>query len=358
MLLDLCFFSGNNVDIGTRAKSTVTYNPFTLFFINNWAHLEPEFLKFHFKESLVRIRIATLVAASFYAAFGILDAVLIPEKKIIFWAIRYFMVVPVAIGTLVFSFSPRFEKFAQASLFFMCLVGGLGIELMVILARPPVSYSYYAGIILIFITIHTFLPMRFLWASACSWSIVLFYEIIAFWVVDTPVAILINNNFFFVSANILCMLAGYSIELNARRRFFANHLLSLEKAKVSQINQELDLRVKERTRELSFANQQLQKEITDRVAAEDSRMKLEKELNKRHKMEAIGTLAGGIAHDFNNILSAIIGYTELAMDEIKPDAAANTSLNQVLKAGLRAKDLTRQKGYFAGVMESGGVAHE
>ena len=39
-------------------------------------------------------------------------------------------------------------------------------------------------------------------------------------------------------------------------------------------------------------------------------------------MEAIGTLAGGIAHDFNNILTAILGYTELALDDIGQESHA------------------------------------
>ena len=70
--------------------------------------------------------------------------------------------------------------------FFMCLAGGLGIELMVSLADPPSTYSYYAGIILVFITIYTFIPMRFLWAAAYSWVLVGGYEIGALWIVDTP----------------------------------------------------------------------------------------------------------------------------------------------------------------------------
>lgn len=58
-------------------------------------------------------------------------------------------------------------------------------------------------------------------------------------------------------------------------------------------------------------------------------------------MEAIGALAGGIAHDFNNILSAIIGYTELAALN-DASAACAAELNQALIAANRAKDLVKQ----------------
>jgi PAS domain S-box-containing protein len=60
------------------------------------------------------------------------------------------------------------------------------------------------------------------------------------------------------------------------------------------------------------------------------------------KLEAIGSLAGGIAHDFNNILSSIIGYTQLAMDQLPEDSPVQEDLDQVYKAGERAKDLVMQ----------------
>jgi len=71
-------------------------------------------------------------------------------------------------------------------------------------------------------------------------------------------------------------------------------------------------------------------------------IKLEDKLRQAQKMEAIGTLAGGIAHDFNNILSAIIGYTELAEYEIPEGSKTLEKLKEVLKAGRRAKELVKQ----------------
>ncbi|MDD5759911.1 MAG: response regulator [Desulfobulbaceae bacterium] len=72
------------------------------------------------------------------------------------------------------------------------------------------------------------------------------------------------------------------------------------------------------------------------------RKKLEGQLQQAQKMEAIGTLAGGIAHDFNNMLSAIIGYTELAKCEIDNSENLQKYLEQVFKAGERAKELVKQ----------------
>jgi PAS domain S-box-containing protein len=83
-------------------------------------------------------------------------------------------------------------------------------------------------------------------------------------------------------------------------------------------------------------------DITARKHAEEQTKRLQMALAQSQKMEAIGTLACGIAHDFNNILSAVIGYTELALNDTQEQTLQHQNLEHVLVAGMRARDLVRQ----------------
>ena len=84
------------------------------------------------------------------------------------------------------------------------------------------------------------------------------------------------------------------------------------------------------------------RDITDQKRIEELGKQLEKQLIQAQKMEAIGTLAGGIAHDFNNILGAVIGYSELALDDIKKEDPVYFNLEQILQGCFRARDLVKQ----------------
>ncbi len=72
------------------------------------------------------------------------------------------------------------------------------------------------------------------------------------------------------------------------------------------------------------------------------KLSLEEQLRQSQKMESIGRLAGGVAHDYNNMLSAIIGYTELALEKIDESSPLFMDLQEVLKAANRSASLTRQ----------------
>jgi two-component system cell cycle sensor histidine kinase/response regulator CckA len=72
------------------------------------------------------------------------------------------------------------------------------------------------------------------------------------------------------------------------------------------------------------------------------RKELEQQLRQAQKMEAIGRLAGGIAHDFNNLMTAIMGYSELALQRLDDAPETHRDLQEIQKAADRATRLTRQ----------------
>src|SRR5262245_29154557 len=72
------------------------------------------------------------------------------------------------------------------------------------------------------------------------------------------------------------------------------------------------------------------------------RKKYEETLTHSTKMEAVGRLAGGVAHDFNNILTIILGYCNLTLDQLKPWDPLRQNIEGVRKAAERAALLTRQ----------------
>ena len=89
------------------------------------------------------------------------------------------------------------------------------------------------------------------------------------------------------------------------------------------------------------------RDITSEKKADQERRKLEAQLYKSQKLESVGRLAGGVAHDFNNILSVIIGYAELAVEDLRPGDPLHDDLTEIVHAAQRSRDITRQLLAFA-----------
>ena len=293
----------------------------TLAFRDHQAGLEDGFLERYFQRNLPIVRVTAFFAFLFYGLFGILDVYLLPERRTVFWAIRYGLVCPLSLGVFLLTYQPVFRKIYSVVLLVWEIVAGAGIIVMIALAKPPVSYSYYAGLILVFMLGYTVVMQRFLHASLAGWLLVLLYEAVAL-ALDMPVEVLVSNNFFFISANFIGMFAAYAIEYSLRREYFAHTLLEAEREKVRRVNETLEKKVEERTR-------QLRREM-------EEKQRVESQLLRHQKMESIGMMAGGVAHDLNNILSGIVNYPEILLRQLPPDDAMRRPLAEIVKSGRRA----------------------
>ncbi len=88
-------------------------------------------------------------------------------------------------------------------------------------------------------------------------------------------------------------------------------------------------------------------DISARKHAEEEKTKIERQLQQARKLESIGQLAGGVAHDFNNMLAVILGYVEIAIEQVDADEPLRSDLLEIRKAALRSADVTRQLLAFA-----------
>lgn len=98
---------------------------------------------------------------------------------------------------------------------------------------------------------------------------------------------------------------------------------------ILQWNRTLKQQVQERTKDLHT-------ELEERLLAQKEREKLQLQISRSKKMEALGMLAGGVAHDLNNILSGVTGYAELMLMKLPEDSPFRRHVGAIQDSGLRA----------------------
>lgn len=97
-------------------------------------------------------------------------------------------------------------------------------------------------------------------------------------------------------------------------------------------HEQLAQRVEERTRELAEANISLQQKL-------DENQRLQAQLLRAEKMQALGLMAGGVAHDLNNILAGIVSYPDLLLVELPPDSPLRSHIEVIRDSGKRAAEV-------------------
>ena len=93
-------------------------------------------------------------------------------------------------------------------------------------------------------------------------------------------------------------------------------------------------------------------EIRERASSEEKRLELERRLQHRERIATIGTLAGGVAHEFNNIMTPILLYSQVALDEVPAGSAVAGDLTRIITAAHRARSLVTRILTFSREMDS------
>ena len=91
-----------------------------------------------------------------------------------------------------------------------------------------------------------------------------------------------------------------------------------------------------------YAGLSIATDVTDRRVEELRRLRIDAQLERARRLEAVGKMAGGVAHDFNNLLAVVLNYTDFIADALPGDSDLQEDLAEIRKAGERGASLTRQ----------------
>ncbi len=225
-----------------------SYNKITLSFK---PAMEALFRKKYFEDSIIKFRVAFVLVAILYGSFGVLDLFMFPNYATLFFKIRFYIIIPFFISVFVLSFTKIFPRIWQFLLFVSFILSGTGISYMNMF--EPTNYAYYTGLMLIFTSGYFFINLRFFLASVAGWTTIIIFNLLAILYADSPTLVILTNNFFFISANVIGMFASYGIESHIRRNFFLNGVLEEDKKQIHSLNINLENKVEERTKEVVAA---------------------------------------------------------------------------------------------------------
>jgi two-component system, sensor histidine kinase len=241
-----------------RAADT-DLNWFTLNFFSR--ELEAEFRQDYAGKSLWHSRLAIALAAVVWSWLGFLDPWTVPDVLGPVSIVRYGVEVPFLVVLFVFTFSRHFLRFMQPALIIGGLISVVGIIVIEkVMARPAAFHPYFAGLLLIVAGLYTLVRLRFINATCVSWSAVILDNVVSIWL-DIPPLVILTNNVFLISANVIGMLAGYNMEVYIRRDFLQRRAAEEHSRAAEEKSRQLELANLAKSRFLAAASHDLRQPL-------------------------------------------------------------------------------------------------
>jgi len=194
---------------------------------------DPETERAFIRHLLPRLRLqgraAIVVGVFVYFVYGALDHLFVPANQLgLVWVIRMVaLAVPVIV--LVLTFTAWFEKANQFLLAIVGLSAALGLIAMLWHLPFASSAYYYPGLMLSTFYTYNLIGARFIQALVINIFVLLLYNLLFGYVRAYPDPILLSENFFMISANLIGGAAGYLVEYQRRQLFLRELQLDRER---------------------------------------------------------------------------------------------------------------------------------
>jgi class 3 adenylate cyclase len=197
------------------------------------ARLEAEFSRAYRERFLFQFRLAALLGAATYSAFGFLDTLAV-DDTLPSQAVRFGMVVPIMVAYLALTFWRPFRPFVEVAGATVGLIAGLGTVLIMVVSDLPTDYGH-AGIMVVMVFVLAFARFRFLYAIAASALTLVAYEVAAFAGTDMTGRTIAYNNFFLISTFLVAGAASYMLERLVRIDFLHVRELAAERERSDRL---------------------------------------------------------------------------------------------------------------------------
>lgn len=249
------------IELTRQAKAaavSLRMNPLTLSFKGE---AEREFHESFARGSVFQLRIMLSVGYLLYGLFGLRDIGLYPAIGPRLLWIRYLWTMPVALVSILLTWTDFFRRLMQPIVF----AGAMSIGLAIICMRLQVlrfdtggQDSHLLGLLICLLVIYTLTRLRFIWASAAGWLLTILYNLGRIFYVDFGLFTNFNENIFLIAVNLIGMFGVYSIERTERVAFLRGRELRRERNKILSANRELEDEVRNRSLLLRQANDNIE----------------------------------------------------------------------------------------------------